>query len=327
MHDATMEMNATTGKMANTTEGMNKAMCEVFDSGRQGAALDLRDKQWERLENSKKLEDKGTYSGLYFLAFEFQLWSNLCLDAQSGERERLMQDAVDEFFRRLLGITHWTAAEIDPFAGKNPLKFGNVENEKASFNALAGSIERNNRKQESAVEGENEAVSMLTLVETGLRAGKQIREHRASRTDFPAYVDIILQREELAIRLLKARTQVMGLAVLGYLTPMTRNISEGIKFKYLGKKWDLDFNELNESQVQLASFRLGEAIAARDMLQELGIKVPVHPGIAKIFSHMTVKNMPGEAGAKVKDLESPAARAQANLITQIKDYSGWTEDR
>ncbi|HEY8280501.1 MAG TPA: hypothetical protein VIH99_12805, partial [Bdellovibrionota bacterium] len=66
MHDATMEMNATTGKMANTTEGMNKAMCEVFDSGRQGAALDLRDKQWERLENSKKLEDKGTYSGLYF---------------------------------------------------------------------------------------------------------------------------------------------------------------------------------------------------------------------------------------------------------------------
>ena len=336
MHDTTMQMGATTAQMAATTaqmnqntksmkattENMNGVMTEIFDAGRQGAALDLRSKQWELLLQSKKLEDKGTYAGLYFLAFEFQLWSNLGRDARPNERERLMQDAVDEFFRRLVGITHWAAEELDPFAGKNPLKFGEVENEKASFNALAGSIEKNNRKQEIAQEeAKSESISMLKLLETALRAGKEIREGRSRLTDFPEYVNIVLQREELAYRLLRARHQVMGLAVLGYLTPMTRTLTEGFKYKYLGQKWDLDFNQLNESQIRLASFRLKEAIEARDFLAEMGWKSELDSTIKRIFSHARVVNAPGERGARTSNLQSPMAQLQIDLIGKLRDYT------
>jgi len=329
MHDATVAMNATTAKMAAnteklgiTTDGMNGVMGEIFDSGRQGAALDLRTKQWDNLIQSPKLEDKGTYAGLYFLAFEFQLWANIGRDGKAGERERLQADAVKEFSRRLLGITHWAPEEIDAFAGKNPLKFGDVENEKASFNAVAASIEENNRKQEvTAADTNTEAVSMLNMIETGLRAGKEIREGKAKLADFPEYVDLVLQREELMTRLLKARYQVMGLAVLGQLTPITRNLTEGLKYKYLGEKWDIDFNQLSESLVNLAAFRIQQANEARDTLKELGIDVTLDPAIRKIYSHATLKNFAGTSGARVIDPSSDAAHDQESLVGVLKNYT------
>lgn len=329
MHDATMAMNATTSKMAANTEKMgattttmNGIMCEVFDSGRQGAALDLRTKQWELVIGSPKLEDKGTFAGLYFLAFEFQLWSNLCEDSLSGQRNRLKADAVKEFSRRLLGISHWGPDEVDPFAGKNPLKFGDVENEKASFNAVAASMEENNRKQElTATDTSTDSDSMLNIIETGLRAGKEIREGKAKLQDFPEYVDLVLQREELMTRLLKARYQVMGLAVLGQLTPITRNLTEGLKYKYLGQKWDIDFNQLSESLVNLATFRIQQANEAHDTLKELGIEVTLDPAISNIFSHATVKNFAGTKGARVTDVSSAAAHDQESLIGVLKNYT------
>jgi hypothetical protein len=322
MHDATMAMSATTAKMGATTEGMNGVMGEIFDSGRQGAALDLRTKQWENLINSSKLEDKGTFAGLYFLAFEFQLWANIGHDSRAGERERLEADAVKEFSRRLLGITHWAPEELDPFAGKNPLKFGNVENEKASFNAVAASLEENNRKQEmTAADANTQALSMLNLITQGLRAGKEIREGKATLADFPEYVDLVLQREELMTRLLKARYQVLGLAVLGQLTPLTRNLTEGFKYKYLGRKWDINFNQLSESLVNLATFRIQQANEARDVLQELGIEVTLDPSIKDIFSRATVKNFAGTQGALVADPSSSAAHDQESLIGVLKNYT------
>jgi hypothetical protein len=121
MHTATMEMNSTTSDLADVSSQMNKMMAEVYDSGRQGASLDLRNKLFDIAVNAPKIEEKATNAGLYFLAFEFQLWSNLGQDNRANERERLMKDAVEEFFCHLLSVTHWT--EVDPFAGKNPLAF------------------------------------------------------------------------------------------------------------------------------------------------------------------------------------------------------------
>ncbi|MGZ3735975.1 MAG: hypothetical protein ACXVC0_13500 [Bdellovibrionota bacterium] len=337
MHDATMAMNATTAKMAantskmaETTEGMSKTttnmngvMTDIFDVGRQGAALDVRTKHWELVVNSPKLEDKGTYAGLYFLAFEFQLWANIGQDARPGERERLMADAANEFTRHLLGITHWAPEEIDPFAGKNPLKFGDVENEKASFNAVAASMEENNREQEfTATDTSEGAVSMLEMIETSLLDGKKIKEGKAKLEDFPDYENIVLAREELATRLLRARYQVMGLAVLGQLTPLTRNFTEGFKLKIWGEKWDMDFNQMTQSQIRLASFRIGQAIQARDTLAQLGIAVTLDPSIRKIYSHAQVKNLAGQKGALVASQESEAAKEQLGLINLLKDYTG-----
>jgi hypothetical protein len=355
MHDATMRMDATTAKMeaqteamnANTqqmkavtdrmnghidsmdgntkdmkadTEDMNATMGQLFDSARQGAALDIRNKNWELLKSSTSLEDKGTYAGLYFDSFEFQLWTNLGQDAQKGARERLMQDAVDEFFRRVLGITHWAPDTLDPLAGEDPLKSGATDAEKADFNAVAGSLERNNRKQEENPQSAKNELSMLNLIESGLAAGQQIRAGKAKLEDFPQYVNIVLQREELAQRLLRARVQLMGFATLGYLIPITRNLEEKARYVVLGASWELDFNQMNQSQLKLVSFRLGEAIAARNFLAGLGVQEPLNSTLARVFSHGHVVNGPGSKTAHTPQ-NSELGQLQQLVMKQLADYT------
>ena len=268
MHDATMEMNKTTSALADTTKDTKSLMGEIYDSGRQGAGLDLRNKLWDNALRSPKLEEKATNAGLYFVAFEFQLWSQNGLDGRSGQRERLMKDAADEFFCRLLSITHWT--DVDPFAGTNPLSFTEADRERTVFNAFALTVERNNRKGE-IVQGDldGEILSMRKMIETALLAGKEIREGRATINQYPAYVDIILSHEETAVRLMQARYQMLGLTVLTQLTPIARNNVEGFKYKIWGKKWDLDFQKLNDSQIRLAKFRLAGKHRSNDAAHNL----------------------------------------------------------
>jgi hypothetical protein len=121
MHDATMAMNATTSKMAATTsdldantvglKGQTKdlagLMTSIFDSGRQGASVDLRNKQWQEILDAKKPDEKAVNAELFFQEFEFELWGQVGDDKLADQRFRLMQDAATEIMGRLLGVTHW----------------------------------------------------------------------------------------------------------------------------------------------------------------------------------------------------------------------------
>jgi hypothetical protein len=321
MHDATMQMNATTARLANTSDKMNNIMGEIFDTGRQGAALDLRTKHYELVTHSPKLEDKATNACLYFQAFEFQLWGRLGVDNLEGERDRLLKDAALEFFNHMLAITHWDS--VDPFAGQSPLSFGEVANEKASFNAFAIILERNNRKQElEAVAQGPGALSIRNMIENALRANKKIKAGQAHLRDYPAYIEEILIHEELATRLLKARYQMMGLTVLTQLTPIAKNYAQGFLYKIWGKKWELDFSKLNEAQLRLATFRLNEAMRARDVLAEIGIDVELDPSIRKVYANAVVKNMPGDRDEKSASLQSDAGAAQLEFISTLNAYTG-----
>jgi hypothetical protein len=318
MHNATMEMNSTTSDLADVSSQMNKMMAEVYDSGRQGASLDLRNKLFDIAVNAPKIEEKATNAGLYFLAFEFQLWSNLGQDNREGERERLMKDAVEEFFCHMLSITHWT--EVDPFAGKNPLAFGEAENERAIFNAFALTLEKNNRKQDiTTTDNGIDALSMRNLIENALLADQKIKAGEARITDFPAYVDIVRQHEELAVRLLKARYQMLGLAVLTQLTPIARNNWEGFKYKIWGKSWNIDLKKVNSSALRLAAFRLKEANRARDFLASIGEKVELDSSIAAIYANAKVTNAPalkaeGEVSSESDALKGEFAAELANYL-------------
>jgi hypothetical protein len=253
------------------------------------------------------------------VAFEFQLWSRVGLDNHKGERELLMRDAAEEFFHRLTGLTHWDG--VDPFAGTNPVSFSSADNERASFNALAVALEKNNRKQESLAAGSDEqAVSMLQMIETALRAEEKIRAGEARLSDYPEYVDMILQKEELATRLLESRYQMLGLAVLCDLTPIGKNMVEGFKYKIWGKRWQLDLSKLNESELRISAKRLRMASEARALLAELGIQVELDSSIRSIYSHASLVNGPGSPAAE--NLSADKAEAQAEFLAAAQDYLG-----
>jgi hypothetical protein len=321
MHDATMEMDSKTSTLSDTSNKMNSILGEIYDTGRQGAALDLRNKEFNLVLNSPKLEDKGLHAVNYFLSFEFQLWSTVGEDDKSGERERLMQDAACEFFARLDGITHWD--EVDPFAGNNPFAFGAAENEKASFNALAASLERNNRKQEMVqAESGTKEISLLQMIETALLADQQIQAGQARLQDFPQYVDTIRSHEEVALRLLKARYQVLGLAVLARLTPIGKNLVEGFKYKVLGESWSVDLSQLNDSELNQLTYYLRQAVEARDFLKAMGVDEPLDPSLQRIFSHARLQGAPLELTGQEPASQVDLAKAQADFLAAFTDYTG-----
>ena len=128
--------------------------------------------------------------------------------------------------------------------------------------------------------------------------------------------ELVLQQEELAVRLLRARHQMMGLAVLCQVTSMCRDLGEGARFATFGQRWELDLTQLNEAQVKLLAFRLGEGIKARNLLAEVGVSSDLDSTIRAVFSRATVTNAQNPRAAKNAEL----AKAQEDLLGRLKDY-------
>ena len=317
MHDATMQMNATTAKLSDTSSEMAKIMTEVMDSGRQGASLTLRNDLWSLMKNSKSLEEKGVNSGLYFQAFEFELWNNEGMDKLGNQRQILMYDAAKELFNHLLDINHWD--NVEPFAGLGLFAPDSIQNEQMTFNALSLTLEEVNRKQQHiSSTTNNKTMSMLDMIETTLRAGKSIREGNSQLSDYPAYVDMIYSREKIAIKLLQARYQMLGLEVLTTLTKIGQNKLQGFKYKIWGAGWEIDFKKLNESEVKAITLRLKQANQARELLAELGVNEELNPSIKRIYSHATVVNAP--AADREAGMLSASLAAHDDLVSALEIY-------
>jgi hypothetical protein len=151
---------------------------------------------------------------------------------------------------------------------------------------------------------------MRNLIESALLADQKIKSGEARLTDFPAYVDVVRQHEEIAIRLLQARYQMLGLAVLTQLTPISRNKWEGFKYKIWGKSWEIDLNKQNSSALRLAAFRLKEAARARDFLAGIGVKTELNPAIAKIYGNAQLKNAPAVSADAAGVTEEDALKGE-----------------
>lgn len=356
MHDNTAQMNQTTGSMAQTTikmdssisqmktttdkvadvsgqmnEKMSKVvitaeqtaalMGEVYDTGRQGAALDVRKKLFDSIMTDSSLDKKVVHAAEYFLAFEFQLWSSLSQDNEADARDRLRRDALTELFNHLLTVSHFAEDDLDPFASPD-LQFSErfqKKNQMAVFNAIAAAAHITNRKSERNGKIENrENDSIYELIKTGLLAGAQIRKGEKRIEDFPSYVDEVLKNEGLALRLLKARYNVLGVILLARLTPIADSLWQGARLKYLGKAWSLNLSDLNISQVRLYKAHLTEAAKAKSLLAELGIKIQIDPSLKKIYEKMTVQTFAPAAANEDLNLSSE----RKALVDSIYQYRG-----
>ncbi len=369
MHDNTQQMNQTTTGMAanmektvatmdsmkkttekvsvtaeTTVEQMGKVIenadktvnliGESYDAGRQGGALDLRNKIYEVLRSTATpLDKKIVEAAKYMVAFEFQLWSGQGQDIEGKTKtealEKLEHDAVIELFNNLKTVSHWDADAIDPFAQPDLKAKSNFEekNQKAIFNALAAALHKTNRKQdrqESLTVNKDDKTSMFTLIERALLAGQEIRTGNKRTTDFPAYVDEVLRNEQMAIRLLQARYNIIGIVLLARVTQISDSLWEGFKLKIWGSKWDLDLDNMNISQVKYYNDHFAEAKKTKDLLTRLGIKVEIDKNIKKIFSHMNIKD--DKQALVAADKEDALVKEKISLVAAAKKYIGQAQE-
>ena len=353
MHDSTAQMNTTTsnmdkkmgemsatttevgkeshemnGKMSNVVGTADKTltlMGELYDSSRQGQSLDLRRKIWDAVVSEKALDAKIVGAGEYFLAFEFEVWSSMAQDTQENRRDQLAKDAVTELFNNLKLVSHWDENEINPFANPESriksgeyLSSGETLNEKAVFNALSAALHKINRKQEFAAgKAGIEVLSMFSVIEKSLKAGVLIKAGQKRLEDFPVYVDEVLRNESLAIRLLQARYNMMGLILMARVSKISESFTDGFSKKILGKKWVVDLAKLNQSQVRFYTAHLTEALKTRQLLTDIGVKAELNKDIRKILSNLALLNVSSaDSAGEISDL----ARDRISFADGLQKY-------
>jgi hypothetical protein len=305
--DKTLEkmenLKSTTDRAANSSEKVVPLIAESYDLARQGGSLTVRKDLFEyMLKLDTPTDRKLVSAGEYMVAFEFQLWSGLGQDVEgknSKAKEKLAKDAVTELFNNLRTVSHWSGPS-DPFARPQYTPFSKLDltinagpekNEMAVFNVMAAALHKTNRKQEGYAEFNHmDSISMFSLIQDSLIANIKIRSGEKKIEDFPEYVDEVLRSEPIAIRLLQARYNMLGTVLLGRISSITDSFIEGAKFLYLDKKWELNLDNMNISQVRYYRLHLTEAQKTRDLLKKIGAPVPVDSGLKKIYENMTVKN-------------------------------------
>jgi hypothetical protein len=159
---------------------------------------------------------------------------------------------------------------------------------------------------------------MFTLIEKALLAGQEIHTGNKRTNDFPAYVDEVLRNEPLAIRLLQARYNIIGLVLLGRVTQISDSLWQGFKLKIWGSKWDLDLDSMNFSQVKYYNDHFVEAKKTKDLLAKLGIKVQMDKDIKKIFSNMNIKDEKQALAAA--DKEDTLVKEKITLVKAAQKY-------
>jgi hypothetical protein len=322
------KLKVTTDRAAGSSEKVVPLIAESYDLARQGGAHTIRKDLFDSmLKVDMPVDRKLVAAGEYMVAFEFQLWSGLGQDIEgknSKAKDKLSKDAVTEFFNNLATVSRWSGPS-NPFARPQYTPFGKLnwtinagpeENEMAVFNVMAAALHKTNRKQEGYAEfNQVDPISMFSLIQNALVASLQIRSGEKKIEDFPIYVDELLRSEPLAIRLLQARYNMLGLVLLGRVTSISDSLLEGMKFLYLDKKWTLDLDRMNISQVRFYRMHLTEAQKTRDLLKKIGAEIPVHSKLKAIYSNMTVKNSTAGAAA-----DRALADDKMFFVNSLKQY-------
>ena len=284
--DQIKSMQADTNSMKNQTKNLSTDSCELYDALRQGDTLTSRRDAITNLLSAQQEGRKISEAGKYFMAFEFQLWSQACQDSDNTKREFLMGSAAMEFLRDVQEFFPDPAdLSPNPAATADGVTFSK-SNLQASLNAISASIHLLNPKQEyRATEDPTfKTYSMLDILEEGLAAKAKINSGAESMDTVPRHVKEVLLQEKYAVAVLQARYNMAVAVVLNGISP----ISEGWwpKVSMWLRSWNPDMSRANLEQLEEYQKYVQGALDVRDFLKKNGYA----PEMDSTFRHL-LRNM------------------------------------
>lgn len=311
MHDSTVKMNETTGQMnkttsqlSNTTSHMNDTTSqmrdkmtsleektkdlkqvtdELYDTLRQGNALQLRREAYDAILKAPTLFKKISEANKYMMSFEFQIWNNIGQDLEPEKRELLGQQAAMEFFLEVEELAPRDNS-INPTVQPDAKDINSEDNRTAAFNAMAVAMHQVNRKEARAEKMNSglKTMTLYTMMEEALLAPRNQAQKSAARE--------IMAHEEKAIQILQTRLNVFPLIFIDSVTKLgDKNLVVQAKMALLG--WELDMDTLNATQLEyLQTEVLEQAVRAKKLLIKLGKKPVMNGTVARLLNKMTVKS-------------------------------------
>ncbi|HEX7674906.1 MAG TPA: DUF948 domain-containing protein [Bdellovibrio sp.] len=319
MNDTTGQMNKTTAEMNQTTAEMNNkmqtlqdkmqalknTMDELYDTLRQGNAAQLRRDGYKAILEAPTLYKKVSEAYKYFMAFEFQLWNAQGQDLDEGARQKLGQQAAQEFYMEIEGLGPRDKS-ISVTAQPDPKDISSKENRLASFNAMAAGMHQINRKENraQAMTKDLKTMSMYTMTQEALMAS-----HDQEQT---GYIREIQAHEDKAIQLIQTRISMFPLIFIDAVARLGEmNKIEQAKMAYVG--WDFEIDKYSATQLEyLQTEVIGQALEAKAFLKKIGIKPVMDSTVLHLLKNMKVKN--------TKTNQTPAmAASQTKLLGMIAD--------
>lgn len=291
---------------------LTKASCELYDALRQGDTLTSRRNAVVNLLNSRQMARKISESGKYFMAFEFQLWSDSCQDESNLKLDYLKDSAAREFLREAQEFVADGDLSPDPAAQADGDMYS-TGNLKASFNALAATLHMLNPKQEyrSKKEEQFKSYTMLDLLQDGLAAKVDLQSGRISADELPLQLREVLLQEKYAVALLQARYNIAVAIVLDGIS----NINGGFfsQTKMFLSPWSVDMNKANIAQlIEFQSYVKG-AIEVRDFLRMHGYQPQLNSKFKQVLRNMRFN--PDQKRTKAQ------SREEDKLINMLQQYA------
>lgn len=311
MHDSTIEMNRTTKNMSDSTTSLQTATNELYDALRQGDSLAARRSALDNLLKATDPARKLSEAAKYFMAFEFQLWSDQGNDKGLEKREQLATLAALEFFKDVQQFIPGGTRDPKPFAGQIlATEKSNLVN---SFNALSAVLHYLNPKQETYLRQKKEMIplSMNKMIEESLLAKPKIESGEKHLSEYPGYVAEVLANESTAIYLLEARYNYLSALFLGRSTNIANDMF--LSAQMIATKWTLDLSNFNFAQVEELDKFLTGALKTKKLLTQIGVKPRTDTLLVHMFQNMNLTPSLQPTSTERADLEQELSRNLTEL--------------
>lgn len=301
MAKTTTEMAGDIRDMKSELSAQRKDTEELFDALRQGNGMLSRETAWAAMIVAPTLVEKISKAGKYFMGFEYQLWNNMGQDEDPDRRDILMAQAAEEFFLELKSLN--LAGDVDVEAVKTSeydIKYNTEGNRMASFNALAITIHKNNRKQMELVsrlkktDSKQAEISMLSIMKEALLSEKfsdaQMRNQSVAKRTM--YGNVLTQKRA-AIAVLQTRYTLLPLVVFQQFTNLENWFSAQAKGAF---GWDMDLNKITsvEAARKLNEELLVQALDAGEFLKQIGVTPERKWTLQRLINVCNIKNIPSD---------------------------------
>ena len=290
---------------------LNKNSCELYDALRQGDTLTSRRDAMVRISAAKQEAHKISEAAKYFMAFEFQLWSESCQDISLDKLNVLKDSAAMEFLREVQEFFPNGDLSPDPSAISDGDE-KSANNLKASLNAMSAGLHMLNPKQGYRVSSEKDfkAYSMLDILEEGLAAKGEINSGRRSVDSYPPQVKEVLLQEKYAVAVLQARYNMAVAIVVDGVSSISGGFFNQAKMYLL--PWNMELGNVNVAQLQEYQAYVNGALEVRDFLKKNGYQPEMNSKFKKVLKNLRYSANP---------LRSPLEQAEeAKLYKVLEQY-------
>jgi hypothetical protein len=314
LNTETKTLSGTTDGMAHTTEKMSDGVSFTYSDMRIANTRDARQNALEAIEKTDDQAAKLGYASEYFASMEYQFWKPQTETPQ--DREDMKNVAVKDFFRK-----------VKEYIGdRNAFNPQAADAKSKNLFALAGTLHYVNLSQVNALKGSSlDNVTMLSMIEDGLKAKAKVQDGTVIETDLPEYQAEVLRNEQDAIYLLRVRqnflkAMAVSLASSAASGDGTARSPEFMQFmQALGvmrtamaagtppagapPKWKPNFDSRNSTQVNYMATVLQYAAADLEFLKSQTIDAKSDTDVLGALSLMDLASVSRTEPAQAKAID------------------------